>query len=53
MLDPKIKERLEEIADLKGDLFLMEHCFWSLLNKLPLKYQKEILKLAEHALENY
>lgn len=53
MLDAKIKERLDEIEEEKGGLFLTEFVFWNLLDKLPTKYQKEALKLAEYALENY
>ena len=53
MLDKNIKERLDEIAEEKGDLFLASRVFWELIELLPLKYQKEVLKLAERARKNY
>lgn len=53
MLDLKIKERMEEIEEEKGGLFITNHVFWELLEQLPIKYQKEALKLAEYALEHY
>lgn len=53
MFDLKIKERLEEIEEEKGGLFIANFVFWELLEQLPLKYQKEALILAEHALKNY
>jgi len=51
MLDLKVKERLEEIEDEKGGTFITTHVFWELLEQLPVKYQKEALKLAEHAMK--
>jgi len=53
MLDSKIKERLSEIEEEKGGLFIAEFVFWNLLNQLPIKYQKEALRLTEHAFKNY
>jgi len=53
MLDKKIKKRMEEIEEKKGGLFIASFVFWELLELIPLKYQKETLKIAEHARENY
>lgn len=53
MLDLKVKVRLEEIEEEKGGNFIMSFVFWELLEQLPVKYQKEALKLAEHAMKNY
>jgi hypothetical protein len=53
LLDLKVKERLEEIEEEKGELFITNYVFWELLEQLPIKYQKEALKLAEHALKHY
>lgn len=53
MLDLKVKKRLEEIEEEKGGTFITTFVFWELLEQLPVKYQKEALKLAEHAMKNY
>jgi len=51
--DNKYLKRLEEIADEKGDLFLMQFIFWDMFNILSKSKQVKIVKQAEEALEKY
>lgn len=53
MLNPQIKERLDEITDERGDLFVANFVFWKLIDQLPEKWQKEALRIAERANEDY